>query len=184
MALLPKGHFRHIGIFAFEPSTLIQFYSRWFGLVVSDHGIGSTGHEVAFMTADPEEHHQLAIANGRKPEWPGMNQISFVYEDLETLKGLAEDFHKEGVKILQQKDHGNTWSIYVEDPEGNRIECYTPTPWYVSQPIWWPLDLVNEDVQTIRARTEQSAKVSKGFKMRSEWQAEIQARIDAQRQLP
>lgn len=181
MALLPKGHFRHIGIFAFEPSTLIQFYSRWFGLVVSDHGIGSTGHEVAFMTADPEEHHQLAIANGRKPEWPGMNQISFVYEDLETLKGLAEDFHKEGVKILQQKDHGNTWSIYIEDPEGNRVECYTPSPWYVKQPTWMPLDLLTESVELIRSRTEAAAKARPECQTREAWMAGIQARIDAAR---
>lgn len=183
MALLPKAHFRHLGIFAFDPVALSKFYSRWFALVVSDHGIGSTGHEVIFMTADPQEHHQLAIANGRQPEWPGMNQISFVYDSLADLKQLAADFAQAGVPILQQKDHGNTWSIYVQDPEGNRIECYTPTPWYVSQPIWWPLDLLTESEETIFERTKATAMAHPSFSSRADWQARIQARIDAQRQL-
>lgn len=29
------------------------------------------------------------------------------------------------------RNHGNAWSIYFADPEGNRIELYTPSPWYV-----------------------------------------------------
>lgn len=181
MASLPKMNFRHTGIFTFDPNLVARFYSRWFGMVASDVGDAKAGHRVIFMTGDPEEHHQIAFASGRQPDWPGANQLSFTIGSLSELKQLAIAFHEAGVPILQQKDHGNTWSVYVADPEGNRIEIYTPTGWHVSQPTWWPLDLITESEETIRARTQASAQSSPGFMTRKEWMAQIQARIDAQR---
>jgi catechol 2,3-dioxygenase len=178
---LPRPQLRHMGVYTFDPDTVAAFYSHWFGMVISDVGTGSTGHRVIFMTGDPREHHQIAFANGRQPEWPGMNQISFLLETLTDLKQMAVEMHKSGVTILQQKDHGNSWSLYVADPEGNRIELYTPTPWYVSQPIWWPLDLVNESVETIQERTRVSAQAHPSFMTREAWMAATQARIDALR---
>ena len=133
MAALPHSKLRHLGVFAFNPAELSKFYQRWFSLVVSDHGIGSTGHEVIFMTGDAQEHHQIAFANGRQPEWPGMNQISFLVDSLDELKRLAIAFKEAGVTILQQKDHGNTWSLYVEDPEGNRINLTEPPKGFVNR---------------------------------------------------
>lgn len=184
MMTTPKAQFRHIGVGAFDPDELGKFYTRWFAFVVSDIGIGKAdGARVVFMTGDPLEHHQIAFANIRKPGSPGMQQISFVYETLEELKALAMAFAAAGVPILQQKDHGNTWSVYVEDPEGNRIECYTPSPWYVHQPTWWPLDLLTESVETIFERTRDKAMASPGFMTREEWMAQTQTRIDAARKV-
>ncbi len=181
MTEFPQPKLRHLGIYAFNPTELAAFYGRWFSMVITDHGIGSTGHEVVFMSGDPNEHHQLAIANQRQPDTPGMNQISFLVDSLEDLQRMAKAFAAAGVPILQQKDHGNTWSVYVGDPEGNRIEIYTPSPWYVSQPIWWPLDLLTESAQAIRERTEASARQSPSFMTREAWMALMQTRIDAQR---
>lgn len=178
----PKANFRHVGVGAFDPDELGKFYTRWFAMVVSDTGSAVADNaRVVFMTGDPREHHQIAFANLRKPGSPGMQQISFVYDTLEELKELALQFAAAGVPILQQKDHGNTWSVYIEDPEGNRVECYTPSPWYVKQPTWMPLDLLTESVQTIRARTEAAARARPEFQTREVWMAEIQARIDAAR---
>jgi len=179
---LPKANFRHVGVPAFDPDVLSEFYTRWFAMVVSDTGSGIADNaRVVFMTADPLEHHQIAFANLRKPGSPGMQQLSFVYESLEELKRLAIDFAAAGVPILQQKDHGNTWSVYVGDPEGNRIECYTPTPWYVPQPTWWPIDLLTESCDTIRERTKEAAAKTPGSMTREQWMGQIQARIDAAR---
>ncbi|MEN9887188.1 MAG: extradiol dioxygenase, type [Pseudomonadota bacterium] len=179
---IPKAHFRHVGVAAFDSDELAKFYTRWFGLVVSDIGAGiADGVRVVFMTGDPLEHHQIAFANLRQPGSPGMQQLSFVYDGLTELKQLAMDFAQAGVPILQQKDHGNTWSIYVADPEGNRIECYSPTPWYVRQPTWWPLDLITESVETIYERTRDKAKAQPGYMTREAWMAQTQARIDAAR---
>ena len=180
---VPKARFRHVGVAAFDPDALGVFYTRWFGMVAADAGSGiSDNARVVFMTGDPLEHHQIAFANLRQPGSPGMQQISFVYESLEDLKSLAMAFVAAGVPILQQKDHGNTRSVYVSDPEGNRIECYTPTPWHVRQPIWWTMDLISESVGLIRARTEEKARPSPGFMTREDWMADIARRIEQARQ--
>lgn len=178
----PKANFRHVGVGAFDPDELGKFYTRWFAMVVSDTGSGvSDNARVVFMTGDPLEHHQIAFANLRKPGSPGMQQLSFLYDTLEDLKAVSMAFAQAGVPILQQKDHGNTWSVYVEDPEGNRVECYTPSPWYVKQPTWMPMDLLTESVETIRTRTEAATRARPEFQTREVWMAEIQTRIDAAR---
>ena len=70
----------------------------------------------------------------------------------------------------------------MSDPEGNRIECYTPTPWHVQQPTWWPLDLLTERMEDIRARTETLAKSAPGFMLREDWKAHMTQRIAQARQ--
>ncbi len=178
---LPNLQFCHTGVYTFDPDKVAAFYARWFGLVITDEGTGSTGHRVIFMSADPQEHHQLVFANGRQPEWPGTNQLSFRLDSLEDLKRMAVALHAAQVPFLQQKDHGNTWSLYVADPEGNRIELYTPTPWHVGQPTWWPVDFVKDSVDTIRERTRRAAEAAPGFMPREQWMAHMRTRIDAQR---
>ncbi len=179
---LPQMQYRHTGVYAFDVDTLVAFYQRWLGLVVSDRGRAGNGDDVAFMTADADEHHQVVFANLRQKDWPGQNQISFRFDSLAELKRLALAMHAEGVPILQQKDHGNAWSLYVSDPEGNRIELYTPTPWYVPQPTWWPLNLLTETVEQIVARTQASAQAHPGYLTREARTAQMQVRIDAARE--
>ena len=38
-------------------------------------------------------------------------------------------------------NHGNSWSLYFNDPEDNTVEIYMDTPWYVAQPFADDLDL-------------------------------------------
>jgi catechol 2,3-dioxygenase len=64
---------------------------------------------------------------------------------------------KERVQKLDPRNHGNAWSIYFADPEGNRVELYCSSPWHVSQPFGEPLDLT-ESAAAIRAKTESMVK--------------------------
>ncbi|WP_457824679.1 VOC family protein, partial [Staphylococcus aureus] len=57
-----------------------------------------------------------------------------------------------GARDMEGRNHGNSWSIYFKDPEGNILELYTATPWYVSQPWRVALDLSQTDEQ-IEAET-------------------------------
>ena len=60
---------------------------------------------------------------------------------------------------MEARNHGNSWSIYFDDPEGNRLEIYTATPWYVSQPWRVALDLDESDEvihQTTRKLIEET----------------------------
>jgi hypothetical protein len=72
--------------------------------------------------------------------------------------------------------HGNALSIYFRDPEGNRIELFLDTPWYVDQPCREPLDLTQSE-EAIWANAERLARTLPGFKPRAEWEAEMARRM-------
>ena len=160
MTSLPDCKLCHIGVYAFDLEPMVDFYSRVFGLVVTDRGYSEgRGVHIAFLSRDPTEHHQIAIASGRPKEavHTTINQISFRVDGLEELQQYYPWLVKEGVKKLDPRNHGNAWSVYFSDPEGNRVEIYCGTPWHVSQPFGEPLDLTLP-AATIRANTEAMVK--------------------------
>ena len=48
-------------------------------------------------------------------------------------------------------DHGNAWSLYFRDPEGNRLEVFCDTQWYVEQPCLEDLDLSCRPIRFARS---------------------------------
>ena len=48
-------------------------------------------------------------------------------------------------------NHGNAWSVYFRDPEGNRIEIFCDTEWYIEQPCVEDLDSVDARGRNPRA---------------------------------
>ena len=143
MNAMPDAQLCHIGLYAFDLEKMVDFYSRIFGLVVTDRGHSARGFDIAFLSRDPIEHHQIAIASGRPKDavHTTINQISFRVTGLEELRQYYPWVVKERVKKLDPRNHGNAWSIYFADPEDNRVELYCSSPWHVSQPFGEPLDL-------------------------------------------
>ena len=88
MNKMPDAQLCHIGLYAFDLETMVDFYSRVFGLVVTDRGHSKRGFDIAFLSRDPIEHHQIAIASGRPKEavHTTINQISFRVPGLEELR--------------------------------------------------------------------------------------------------
>ena len=74
--------------------------------------------------------------------------------------------------------HGNAWSVYFQDPEGNRIEMFCDTPWYVPQPLGFKIDLDKSEDELYR-ETEAYCRDREGFKPIEEWRAEISKKIAA-----
>ena len=131
MNAMPDAQLCHIGLYAFDLDKMVDFYSRVFGLVVTDRGHSGRGFDVAFLSRNPIEHHQVAIASGRPKDavHTTINQISFRVPGLEDLRRYYPWLVKEGVAKLDPRNHGNAWSIYFADPEGNRVELYCSSPW-------------------------------------------------------
>ena len=78
-----KAYFKHVGIYVHDLPAMADFYTRWFGLVQTDGGMGSSG-KGAFFSSDPAEHHQIVMVVGRDPaSKPTINQLSFLVDDLE-----------------------------------------------------------------------------------------------------
>ena len=95
-----------------------------------------------------------------------MNQISFRIGSLAELRQWHDIVRKE--YEVSDMSHGNSWSVYFRDPEGNRIELFVQTPWYVPAPRGMKLDLAQSD-QEIFDSTEQAVKAIPGFKNRTDW---------------
>lgn len=170
MATLPRIMFTHAGVFCTDLDNMVDFYCQKLGFVVSDQGIASTGHRLFFMTQDPEIHHQIVLFNGKPADLPfnPINQLSFLLDSIEDLKSYYQFACESGIENIGQVDHGNAWSIYFKDPEGNPIEMYVDSPFYTNQPCREPLDL-SQSAEDILAQTESMCRSRPGFQTREEW---------------
>lgn len=182
MRSLPKIHFTHMGLHCVDLDGMVDFYSRKIGFIVSDKGIASTGHRLFFMTQNPEIHHQLVLFDG-KPENLGfnlVNQVSFLLDSLNDLRQYYRFIRENWDSEFVQVDHGNAWSLYFTDPEGNPIEMYVDTPFYTHQPCKEPLDL-EMSAEDITARTEAMCRSRPDFMTREQWIGKTRELIDQQR---
>lgn len=174
----PNAQLSHLGFVVRDLDTMISFYQRVLGLVLTDRGVYSRGGHIAFMSRNPAEHHQVVFATGRAPEMrTTINQISFQVDTLEDLRTYYTILLNEKVEGIEPRNHGNTWSIYFLDPEGNRIELYTPTPWHVEQPFGKRFDL-KESSDTIRRQTLEMIQYDPTFCPREEWASGLAEKIN------
>ena len=100
------------------------------------------------MTAQDRltEHHELLVAPGRQDGTTStLQQISFRCASLADVKEFYEVILEHQIPIQRIITHGNTVSIYFEDPDGNSVEVYWPTGIDVPQPFGKPVDLTKTE---------------------------------------
>jgi catechol 2,3-dioxygenase len=168
--------FTHFGFFVADMRLMKAFYTNVMGFYVTDEGQFPNGQTLVFLSRDPDEHHQIILVDGRPDEagFNPINQISFYVDDLEGLQSFYHSVLAVQVGDLQPVTHGNAWSLYFRDPEGNRVEVYTNTPWYVKQPLREPLDL-KLSIQQIHDETEALCRSLPDYQTRTEWQASMKS---------
>jgi catechol-2,3-dioxygenase len=176
----PGFTFSHFGMFVKDIARQEAFYTRLLDFTVTDRGQLDGPHgvmDLVFLSRDPDEHHQLVLITGRPEELPfnPINQISLKADSIETLCAMHRTLKAQGVPNAVPVTHGNAVSIYVPDPEGNRLELYFDLPWYVSQPMRVPVDL--DDEATLMQRLEAHARTLPGFRPRAQWRAEMARRM-------
>lgn len=162
----------HFGIYVHDVEAMTRFYTRVFDLRLTDRGIGRNFKvPLHFLSGTADQHHQLVLAGGRGPDSPStVMQMSFkvgAIDDLRRIRALAL---AEGASAMRGMNHGNALSIYFSDIEGNTVEVYLDTPWYVPQPHGDPLDLERSDAE-IWAETEALCRDDPGFMPVADWQA-------------
>ena len=137
----------HLGIFVFDLAAMERFYTGVFGLLVTDRGVGKVfKNELVFLSGASDQHHQVVLSSGRVPGSPStVMQLSFKVSSLDALRSSRELALGHGATDLIGLNHGNAWSIYFYDPEGNRIELYLDTPFHTPQPCGEPLNLDLDD---------------------------------------
>lgn len=168
-----KPQLSHVGIYCTDSETMIRFYQEVLDLTVTDRGLSSSAKApITFMSSNPAQHHQFVLVQGRAKDAPStINQLSFKVETLTELREVAARAAKRGAK-LRQTSHGNAWSVYFVDPEGNQIEIYLDTPWHVAQPHGDPIDFSKSDAE-IYADTEQRVRADPTFKMKDVRELEL-----------
>jgi len=182
--------FGHFGVNCFDITKMENFYTRVIGMVVADRGYipPPADRHIVFMTLDPGEHHQFILCSGRtegtieKGPFRGggrgsaINQISFHCATLGDLRKAQTRLAAAGCNDGTPINHGNAWSIYIRDIEGNPMELYVDSPWYTPQPCGEPFDLSQSD-ETIYRQTEALCRARPGFEHAETWRARLAGKI-------
>ncbi len=178
----PPAQLTHVGLFVEDMDAMVAFYTNLLGMVVTDAG-EFLGRHLTFLSRRPGEHHQLVLVTGRRVEGEVqlLSQISFRLDDddLGSLRWFHRRAPELGATGLEARNHGNSWSIYLLDPEGNRLELYTTTPWYVSQPWRVPLDLDQSDEAIRETTRELVEETATAWSPVGQWTDELAARLAA-----
>lgn len=170
----------HCGIYVRDIDAMTSFYTRVFGLQMTDQGEGRNFKvKLHFLSASPDQHHQLVLASGRGADAPTtVMQLSFKVAAIDDLRRIRQRALDEGATQMRGMNHGNALSIYFSDIEDNTVEVYLDTPWYIPQPHGDPLDLTHSD-EAIWAETEAACRADPGFMPLDHWQQRFRQAVPA-----
>ena len=149
----------HAVLYVRDLAEMLDFYTNVLGFEVTDRGPLSPADgapEIVFRSQVETDHHQLAFVPVRRgEEAPNtINHMAFRTESLAQVKAMDRAVRADGrATDINPVTHGNAWSVYFKDPEGNGIEVFCDTPWHVQQPQAKPWDPALSDAE-LHAWTE------------------------------
>jgi catechol-2,3-dioxygenase len=139
---------------------MLAFYCEVLGFHVTNRGDPGDGSEMAFISQDPNDHHQIVFVSGQTTPPHGFvmaDHLAFRTGSLDELRAVGARLSAAGVDDAIPISHGNAWSLYFNDPEGNGLECFVDSPFHVAQPFADSLDLdaTDDEIEAItRARLD------------------------------
>ena len=183
-----RVRFSHLGLVVSDIKMMEDFYTRVVRFEKTDSGTASQGVKMTFMTMDPSEHHQVFLVEGKPDELPSntlipdgppvLHHLSFRVESLDDLRKMYKRLKPEVKDDPWTVTHGVCWAMYAKDPEGNAIEFFADTPWYVHQPYLKPMDF-NIDTDTLFADTEALLRDAPGFRPLADFHRDLETRVPA-----
>ena len=161
---------------------MVAFYTEVLGFMVSDRGEPIPGAgEMAFITQDPSEHHQIVLVESPEPaprSFMLADHLAFRTGTLDDLRVIGARRAEAEVDSVLPISHGNAWSLYFTDPEGNGVECFVDSPFHVAQPYGDGLDLSSSDVE-IEATPRGKVESLPGTQAFDAWRADMTQRLGA-----
>jgi catechol 2,3-dioxygenase len=115
----------HIVLYVSDVAKAVEFYRDRLGMEV----VRWAARPGAFMSFG-RQHHDIGLFDGNmKGDLSrgtlGLSHVAFVIEGgTEDLKEIYDDLVIRGVDVIEKIDYGYTRSMYLNDPDGNRIEIY------------------------------------------------------------
>lgn len=174
----PNLTLSHLELRVADVERMERFYTNMLGFVVTDRGDGDNA--MVFLSRSPEEHHQIVLnpVSQGPGERGALDHIALRVDSLGALRQVYQKLIGQDGISYETVSHGTTWSIYVRDPEGNRLEIFADTPWHVAQPIRFAIDLSLSDEDLIRG-TENAIRSRPGFRPAEDWQEAHRKRFDS-----
>ena len=171
MTHTPRLTLSHTTLAARDLDALSAFYCDVLGFHVTNRGPVPGGGEIVFMSQDPSHHHQIAmVGGGAVPDsaFVLVDHLAFRTGTLDDLRAIHANLVEAGVEGVIPICHGNAWSLYFSDSEGNGVECFVDTPFHVAQPFATGWDVTQSDEQileTTRGQIENEPE----FQPMAEW---------------
>lgn len=168
----------HATLAARDLDKIIDFYCEVLGFHVTNRGPVPDG-ELVFLSQDPNEHHQLAVVGGQAVGEHGfmmVDHLAFRTGSLEDLRQIRTALLDAKIDPILPICHGNAWSLYFDDCEGNGIECFVDTPFHVAQPFAVGFDLDLDD-ETLTAWTREQVESEPEFRPMGDWKAEFSKKL-------
>lgn len=169
----------HTTLAARDLDRLAAFYCDVLGFHVTNRGPVPGGSEIAFLSQDPNEHHQIAMVGGLDvgdPAFMMVEHLAFRTGTLDDLRALRTKLADAEVEGVLQICHGNAWSLYFDDCEGNGVECFVDTPFHVAQPFAQGFDLEQSDEEILEA-TKKLIESEPEFQPMAEWREAFTRRL-------
>lgn len=177
----PRLTLGHCTLAAHDLDKLSAFYCEVLGFEVTNRGpVGPDGSELAFLSQDPSHHHQIAMTSGVPvPDSAFMlvDHFAFRTGTLDDLRAVRANLVNAGVEQILEICHGNAWSLYFKDLEGNGLECFVDTPFHVAQPFAGGFDLDQSDEEILEA-TRALIQAEPEFQPFAEWRESFAKRLD------
>lgn len=177
----PRLAMGHSTLAARDLDALLGWYCDVLGFEVTNRGPIPNDQEIAFLSQDPAAHHQIAMVGGSQTgpsDFVMVDHLAFRAGTLDDLRIIHKNLVAAGVTEILKIDHGNAWSLYFNDPEGNGVETYVDTPFHVAQPYAgsWDIDATDEQIErTTRKKLEDKPE----FQPMKDWGAAFAKRLDA-----
>jgi catechol 2,3-dioxygenase-like lactoylglutathione lyase family enzyme len=155
-----KLRWSHAVLYVRDLEAVIAFYRDVLGFQVSDRGPldpNKPGLELAFLSQVGTDHHQIAFVPVRGEDAStNLDHMAFRVESLGEVQAVAERVRADGrATNVHFINHGNAWSVYFKDPEGNGLEVFCDSPFGVRQPQAKPWDVKSNEAELRRQTVEQ-----------------------------
>jgi catechol-2,3-dioxygenase len=175
----PKLSLAHATLTVNQFEDTLAFYCDVLGFQVTNQGEVPGGSRMAFISQDPNNHHQIAVVEAADVPSHGFvmaDHLAFRTGSLQDLRILRDRLTAAGIDPILPICHGNAWSLYFNDPEGNGLECFVDSPFHVAQPFANGFDLDQSD-EAITAATRTLIESEPEFRTMADWRAAFEARL-------
>lgn len=178
----PRLTLGHTTLAVRDLDAAVAFYGGVLGFHVTNRGAPAPGlDDMVFLSQDPSAHHQIVLVRDEAPAAPGFllaDHLAFRTGSLDELRTVAHRLEAAEVEGVIPVSHGNSWSLYFPDPEGNGIEVFVDTPFHVAQPYADALDLSLSDDELL-ADTRAKVESQPEFQPFDDWRAALATQLAA-----